>query len=83
MKPIDETMKEVIAHYPQNTLEYDFTQSDSENIWVVNVRNKNAPGSLLQIEIIYNEIPTCCVLKKVNVGRSSMFKFMNRLVEAL
>lgn len=82
MKPINEVMNEVIAQYPENTLDYE-VEKFVDNICVLNIVNKNAPGSLLQVEIIYNDIPSCCVLKKVNVGRYSMVKFMNRLVEAL
>jgi hypothetical protein len=48
------------------------------------VYNKDIPGSLLQIEVIDDEgVPKCSVLQKVNVGRKSMFKFMNRFVDAL
>lgn len=81
MKSVNEVITDVIARYPENTLDYDIVQSE-DNIWVVNVYNKQAPGSLLQFEVIYNEVPTCCVLKKVNVGRRSMFKFMNRVMDS-
>lgn len=85
MKNIDNALSDVVDMYKTNTLEYEIVQHIPEdNLWVVNVHNRDAPGSLLQIEVIDdNGIPKCCVLQKVNVGRKSMFKFMNRLVNTL
>lgn len=85
MKNVHNALADVVAMYRENTLEYNVVQHFPEdNLWIVNVHNRDAPGSLLQIEIIDdNGIPKCCVLQKVNVGRRSMFKFMNRLVDVL
>ena len=85
MKNIDTALSDVVSQYKANVLEYAITQLNPEDdVWIVNVRNTEAPGSLLQIEVIDDDgIPKCCVLQKVNVGRRSMFRFMNRLVDAL
>jgi hypothetical protein len=85
MKNIHNALTDVVSMYRTNVLEYDIIQDVPEyKLWIVNVYNRDAPGSLLQIEIIDDlGIPKCCVLQNVNVGRRSIFKFMNRLVDAL
>lgn len=83
MKNIENALTDLMEKY--TVLEYTIVQHIPEdNLWIVDVRNRNAPGSLLQIEVIDDSgIPKCCVLQKVNVGRKSMFKFMNDLVDTL
>lgn len=84
MKNIDNALADVLANYKLNTLDYDITKVDTQDAWIVNVYNREAPGSLLKIEVIDDYgIPKCCVLQKTNVGRRSMFKFMNLFVDAL
>ena len=85
MKNIHNALSDVVSMYTANVLDYEVRQINPEDdLWIVNVRNKDAPGSLLQIEVIDDDgIPKCSVLQKVNVGRKSMFSFMNRLVDAL
>ena len=85
MKNVHNALSDVVRLYTANTLDFEVVQYIPEdNLWIVNVYNRDAPGSLLQIEVIDDfGIPKCCVLQKVNVGRKSMFKFMNRLVDAL
>lgn len=85
MKNVHNALSDVMACYKANTLDYEVVQHIPEdNLWIVNVYNRDATDSLLQIEVIDDDgIPKCCVLQKVNVGRKSMFKFMNRLVDAL
>ena len=85
MRNIYNALTDVVEQYTANAIEYDVIQYIPEdNLWVVNVYNKDASGSFLQIEVIDDYgVPKCSVLQKVNVGRRSMFKFMNRLVSAL
>jgi hypothetical protein len=85
MRNIDNALSDVVSMYKHNCIEYDILyQIPEDNLWVVNVYNREAPGSLLQIEIIDDQgIPKCSVLQKVNVGRKSMLQFMNRFVDAL
>lgn len=85
MRNVYNALTDVVNMYTANAIEYDVVRYIAEdNLWVVKVYNKDADGSFLEIEIIDdNGIPKCCVLQKVNVGRRSMFKFMNRLVNAL
>lgn len=84
MKNINEALNEVVNMYTANTLTYEINQLIPDNLWVINVHNQNAPGSLLQIEVIDDEgIAKCSVLQKVNVGRKSMCKFMDRFLENL
>lgn len=85
MKYVTDALENVLSNYQPGTLTYDVERFDILNkLWIVNVRNTEVPDSLLQVEIIDDDdVPKCSVLQKVNVGRKSMFKFMNRLVDAL
>lgn len=85
MKNVHNALSTVVETYRRNSLEYDIVQElPNDNLWVVNVYNRDAPGSLLQIEIIDDDgVPKCCVLQKLNVGYRSMSRFMNRLVNEL
>ena len=85
MKNVHNALTDVVEKYRNDILDYKIVQEiPEEQHWIVNVYNRNAPGSLLQVEIIDdNGVPKCCVLQKINVGRRSMFQFMNRLVDAL
>lgn len=78
-------MTVVSEMYLNDTIQYNVVQHiPDDNLWIVNVYNQNAPGSLLQIEIIDDEgVPKCSVLQKINVGYRSMSRFMDRLVDAL
>lgn len=85
MKSIDNAFQTVISNYTQDVLQYKIIEHIPEkSLWVVNVHNSDAPGSLLQIEVIDDDgIPKCLVLQKINIGKNSMVKFMDRLVNAL
>lgn len=85
MKNVYNALSDVVASYTANVLEYDVIHHNQDDqLWVVNVYNRDAPGSLLQVEVIDDQgIPKCSVLQKINVGRRSMVKFMNRLVDVL
>jgi hypothetical protein len=85
MRNIDNALADVLENYKLNTLEYEIIRMNpEEEVWIVNVYNREAPGSLLKIEVIDDYgIPKCSVLQKTNVGRRSMFKFMNLFVDAL
>jgi hypothetical protein len=85
MKNVHNAFANTVSKYKNNVLEYDvILENPNESLWVVNVYNRDAPGSLLQIEVMDDEgIPICCVLQKVNVGRRSMARFMDRLMDAL
>ena len=83
---VHRALNKVIALYPSGRLNYKVYDSVSttDKFWIVEVHNTDAPESLLQIEVFDdNGIPKCCVTKKLNVGRKSMFKFMNQFVDAL
>jgi hypothetical protein len=83
---IARALDKVLTYYPPGILETKIfkTVSEEDSFWIVEVRNTEVPDSLLQIEIFDdNGVPKCCVTKKLNIGRRSMFKFMNDLVDAL
>lgn len=83
MRNVDNALSDVVGMYKNNSIHYTIVES-VDDYWKVNVYHREAPDALLQIEIIDDEgVPKCCVLKKINVGRTSMVKFMNRLVDAL
>lgn len=85
MRDITTAFRETVSLYKPGMLEYTIIQHDPvDKLWVVNVVNCDAPGSLLQIEVIDDDgIPKCSVLQKVSVGRKSMFRFMDNLVDFL
>ena len=85
MRTVDNALSDVAAMYKEGVISFDITYPTGESkIWLVNVYNNHAPDSRLKIEIIdSNGVPVCCVLEKVNVGRRSMVRFMDRLVDAL
>jgi hypothetical protein len=83
MKNIHNALSDVLEHYKFLNFEMvNYVPEDS--CWVIKVYEQANPTAFLEIEVIDdNGVPKCCVLQKVNVGRRSMFKFMNRLVDAL
>ena len=85
MKNVHNAFSTVVSKYKNNVIEYDvITENPNESLWIVNVYNRDAPDSLLQIEVLEDDgIPICCVLQKVNVGCRSMVQFMTRLMDAL
>jgi hypothetical protein len=83
MKNIHNALSDVMDYYKFLNFEVvNFVPEDSR--WTVKVYEQANPNAFLEIEVINDDgIPKCCVLQKVNVGRRSMFQFMNRLVDAL
>jgi hypothetical protein len=83
---IARALDKVVTFYPPGILDIKVfkTPSEEDSFWIVEVRNTEVPDSLLQIEVFDdNGVPKCCVTKKLNIGRRSMFKFMNDFVDAL
>lgn len=81
MRSIDNALAEILPNYKGLTFEI---EPDTPSRTLLTVWNECAPGSYLKIEILDNDgIPAACVLEKVNVGRKSMVRFMNRLMDAL
>jgi hypothetical protein len=85
MKNVNNALTDVASMYMNNCIEYDIlSHNEQDGSWIVNVYNRDTCGSLLQIEVIDDDgIPKCCVLQNINVGRRSMVRFMNRLVDVL
>ena len=82
MRSIDNAMTDVAAKYRGLTYELEAT-SDPRQI-LLTVYNECAPGSYLKIEVHdANGMPVALVLQKVNVGRRSMARFLDRLLDAL
>lgn len=80
MMNIQLALDNVVSCYKNNSIEYTIVEQNDEYC-VVDVTNKEAPGSLLKIEILYNG--SCCVLQRKSVGFRSMKRFMDRLVSEL
>lgn len=80
MNTIESALDNVLSYYKNDTIAYTIVKKDDE-LCIVDVTNKNAPGSLLKIEILDNGC--CCVLQQTNVGFRSMKRFMDRLVNEL
>lgn len=81
MRSIDNALADFLPNY--KALAYEITPESPQRT-LLTVWNECAPGSYLKIEILNNEgVASACVLEKVNVGRRSMTRFMNRLMNAL
>jgi hypothetical protein len=83
MKNVHNALSDVMEYYKLLNFEVvNFIPEDSR--WLIKVYEQANPNAFLEIEVIDDDgVPKCCVLQKVNVGRRSMFQFMNRLVDAL
>jgi hypothetical protein len=81
MRTLDNALDDVLTHYKAVTYEI---LPESPTQWIVTVYNECAPGSYLKIEVLNLEgTATACVLERYNVGRRSMTRFMNYLMDAL
>jgi len=81
MKTPDNALADVVQKYRAMTYE---VQYDAPTQWTLTVYNECAPGSYLKIEVHDVEgMPAALVLERHNVGRRSMARFMNRLLDAL
>ena len=84
MRNIHNALSDVLERY-NGVLSANIVQDPNhQHRWVVQVRHNQVPNSLLELEIleIENE-PIGCILQQVNIGRRSMFRFMDRLMDAL
>lgn len=69
----------------KGNIHHSVTRDDTQEArWVVQVRNQDIPNTLLEFEILrVDETYVGCVLQKVNVGRSVMVRFMDKLMDEL
>lgn len=82
MKTLDNALAEIVPKYKGLTYEIEPTEDPTQHI--LTVWNECAPGSYLKIEVHdVGGMPTALVLQKMNVGRRSMARFMDRLMDAL
>jgi hypothetical protein len=84
MKNIHNALSDVLETYNGILSAQVIQDPNNEKRWKIQVRHNQSPNSFLEIEIleIDNE-PIGCVLQQVNIGRRSMFRFMDRLLDAL
>lgn len=82
MKNIHNALSDVLEHYNGHLTAQ--VVEEQENRWKIQVRHLQVPNSLLEFEIleIDNE-PVGCVLQRINIGRRSMNRFMDLLLDAL
>lgn len=84
MRNIDNAISDVLTHYNGNITARIVADPNVPDRWRIEVRHVGAPDALLEIEVLNLENePVACVLQKVNVGRRSMNKFMDLLVDYL
>lgn len=85
MRNVENALTDVAAMYGPGELQYEIVEyKEQDSLWIVNVYNQGVPEALLQVEIIDdNGTPVCSVLTRRNVGRRSMNRFMDRLIDAL
>lgn len=81
MDSITESVQRVVSQLKGNI---DYTVSQDNERWVVQVRNQDIPNTLLEFEVLRMDGQyVSCVLQKVNVGRRVMFRFMNKFMNDL
>ena len=84
MDSITESVQHVVSQLKGNN---DYTVSrdnDAEARWVVQVRNRDIPNTLLEFEVLrIDDEYVSCVLQKVNVGRRVMVRVMNKFMHEL
>jgi hypothetical protein len=85
MRNIENALTDVVDSYRSGEIWYEIVEYiPSETRWIVNVYNRLVPNAFIQIEVIDdNGVPVCSVLSRVNVGRRSMTRLMNRLMFSL
>lgn len=85
MRNLENALTDVMSRYKRNSLSYDIQRDpNARNMWILEVRINDVPGSLLKIEIINNNgYPACCVLEIISIRHRSMEIFMDRLTDAL
>lgn len=84
MDPITESVQHVVSQLKGDIGYIVSRDNEAEARWVVQVRNRDIPGTLLEFEVlrIENEYVSC-VLQKVNVGRRVMARIMNKFMYEL
>jgi hypothetical protein len=81
MDSITESVQRVVSQLKGNI---DYTVSQDNERWVVQVRNQDIPNTLFEFEVLRMDGQyVSCVLQKVNVGRRVMFRFMNKFMNDL
>lgn len=84
MDPITGSVQHVVSQLKGDIGYIVSRDNEAEARWVVQVRNRDIPGTLLEFEVlrIENEYVSC-VLQKVNVGRRVMARIMNKFMYEL
>jgi hypothetical protein len=84
MDSITESVQHVVAQLKGN-IDYTVARdNDAEARWLVQVRNRDIPNTLLEFEVLrIDDQYVSCVLQKVNVGRSVMVRIMNTFMHEL
>jgi len=84
MDHVTSSVNHVISRLKGN-IEYTVERDTITNTrWMIQVRNRDIPNTLLEVEILQREGNYIgCVLQKVNVGRSVMVRFMDKLMDEL
>jgi hypothetical protein len=84
MDSITESVQHVVSQLKGN-IDYTVARdNDAEARWLVQVRNRDIPNTLLEFEVLrIDDQYVSCVLQKVNVGRSVMVRIMNKFMYEL
>ena len=84
MDSITESVQHVVSQLKGN-IDYTVARdNDAEARWLVQVRNRDIPNTLLEFEVLrIDDQYVSCVLQKVNVGLSVMVRIMNKFMYEL
>jgi hypothetical protein len=84
MRNIDNAVSDVLTHYNGNITAQIITDPNVPDRWRIEIRHIEVQDAFLEIEILsLDNEPVACVLQKVNIGRRSMNRFMDLLVDYL
>ena len=82
MDSICNAMTKVVSKY--KGLTYEIAETTDSHQHILTVYNECVPGSYLKLEVHdVGRVPVVLVLQKINVGRRSMVRFLDRLLDAL
>lgn len=77
---LSDTLSSFVAHLDARIL----PDPDLETRWRIQVEDRQAPGSLLEVEILnLHGEAVGCVLQRTQIPFRTMRRFMNRLMDAL
>ena len=84
MRTIDTALSDTLESFAAHLDARILPDPDLETRWRIQVEDRQAPGSLLEVEILnLHGEAVGCVLQRTQIPFRTMRRFMNRLMDAL